>query len=118
MAKIAELLLERKSCVEKAQAITNGLASKDGADIPSADVEKEFNELIARVKEIDSDTTRLKSMQDAGAQLQALAAKGLRVAVTAAGLQVAAVRRLRIGRVALGPLPAGQWRYLGSDERF
>ncbi|PSD29659.1 RNA-binding protein, partial [Stenotrophomonas maltophilia] len=26
--------------------------------------------------------------------------------------------RLRIGRVALGPLPPGQWRYLGSDERF
>ncbi|PSD48777.1 RNA-binding protein, partial [Stenotrophomonas maltophilia] len=24
----------------------------------------------------------------------------------------------RIGRVALGPLPARQWRYLGSDERF
>lgn len=47
-----------------------------------------------------------------------LTAKGLRVAVTAAGLQVAAVRRLRIGRVALGPLPPGQWRYLGSDERF
>ncbi|PSD21624.1 RNA-binding protein, partial [Stenotrophomonas maltophilia] len=26
--------------------------------------------------------------------------------------------RLRIGRVALGPLPPAQWRYLGSDERF
>jgi len=38
--------------------------------------------------------------------------------VTAAGLQVVAVRRLRIGRVALGPLAVGQWRYLGSDERF
>jgi 23S rRNA pseudouridine2604 synthase len=47
-----------------------------------------------------------------------LTAKGLRTAVTAAGLQVVAVRRLRIGRVALGPLAVGQWRYLGSDERF
>jgi 23S rRNA pseudouridine2604 synthase len=47
-----------------------------------------------------------------------LTAKGLRVAVSAAGLQVTAVRRLRIGRVALGPLPPAQWRYLGSDERF
>ena len=47
-----------------------------------------------------------------------LTAKGLRAAVTAAGLQVTGVRRLRIGRVALGPLPPGQWRYLGSDERF
>jgi 23S rRNA pseudouridine2604 synthase len=47
-----------------------------------------------------------------------LTAKGLRTAVGNAGLQVAAVRRLRIGRVALGPLPPAQWRYLGSDERF
>ncbi|KAF1015990.1 MAG: hypothetical protein GAK31_01474 [Stenotrophomonas maltophilia] len=49
---------------------------------------------------------------------EGLTAKGLRVAVATAGLQVQAVRRLRIGRVALGPLTPGQWRYLGSDERF
>lgn len=34
------------------------------------------------------------------------------------GLRVVAVRRIRIGRVALNELPSGQWRYLGSDERF
>lgn len=47
-----------------------------------------------------------------------LTAKGLRNAVTAAGLQVVGVRRLRVGQVALGPLAVGQWRYLGSEERF
>lgn len=34
------------------------------------------------------------------------------------GLTVTGLKRVRIGRVALGDLPVGQWRYLGSDERF
>ncbi|TFZ08898.1 RNA pseudouridine synthase [Ramlibacter humi] len=34
------------------------------------------------------------------------------------GLQVTALRRLRIGRVPLAGLPQGQWRYLAGNERF
>ncbi|MEP7300967.1 MAG: pseudouridine synthase [Caldimonas sp.] len=34
------------------------------------------------------------------------------------GLQVLGLKRVRIGAVALGALPPGQWRYLGADERF
>jgi 23S rRNA pseudouridine2604 synthase len=34
------------------------------------------------------------------------------------GLQVLGLKRVRIGSVALGPLPVGQWRYLRDDERF
>jgi 23S rRNA pseudouridine2604 synthase len=34
------------------------------------------------------------------------------------GLTVVAIRRLRIGGVSLGPVPAGAWRYLRSSERF
>jgi 23S rRNA pseudouridine2604 synthase len=34
------------------------------------------------------------------------------------GLQVLALKRVRIGRVKLGNLPLGQWRYLGADELF
>ncbi|OGA56434.1 MAG: pseudouridylate synthase [Betaproteobacteria bacterium RIFCSPLOWO2_12_FULL_62_58] len=34
------------------------------------------------------------------------------------GLQVTGLKRVRIGKVKLGDLPSGQWRYLGSDERF
>ena len=36
----------------------------------------------------------------------------------AVGLHVTALKRVRIGRVRLGALPPGQWRYLGPDERF
>jgi 23S rRNA pseudouridine2604 synthase len=34
------------------------------------------------------------------------------------GLQVKALRRLRVGRVALSSLPSGRWRYLQEFERF
>jgi 23S rRNA pseudouridine2604 synthase len=34
------------------------------------------------------------------------------------GLQVVAMKRIRIGRVAMAKLPLGQWRYLMTDERF
>ena len=34
------------------------------------------------------------------------------------GLQVVGLKRVRIGSVNLGKLPAGQWRYLRVDERF
>ena len=34
------------------------------------------------------------------------------------GLKVTGLKRVRIGKVLLGDLPQGQWRYLRSDERF
>ena len=34
------------------------------------------------------------------------------------GLAVIGLKRIRIGGVPLGPLPAGQWRYLGRAEKF
>ncbi|QNP40529.1 rRNA pseudouridine synthase [Lysobacter solisilvae (ex Woo and Kim 2020)] len=33
-------------------------------------------------------------------------------------LQVVAIRRLRIGRIAMAKLPVGEWRYLPVGERF
>jgi 23S rRNA pseudouridine2604 synthase len=34
------------------------------------------------------------------------------------GLKVTALKRVRIGKVKLGDLPLGQWRYLREDEKF
>jgi 23S rRNA pseudouridine2604 synthase len=33
-------------------------------------------------------------------------------------LKILAMRRIRVGRVAMGHLPVGQWRYLQTHERF
>ena len=34
------------------------------------------------------------------------------------GLQVLSMKRIRLGRVSMGKLPPGKWRYLREDERF
>jgi 23S rRNA pseudouridine2604 synthase len=34
------------------------------------------------------------------------------------GLTVTGLKRVRIGKVRLGDLPVGQWRYLRADETF
>ncbi|MES1981580.1 MAG: pseudouridine synthase [Pseudomonadota bacterium] len=34
------------------------------------------------------------------------------------GLKVSGLKRVRIGRIKLGDLPVGQWRYLGENEKF
>lgn len=34
------------------------------------------------------------------------------------GLRVVGLKRIRIGKVMLGDLPTGEWRYLGADESF
>jgi 23S rRNA pseudouridine2604 synthase len=36
----------------------------------------------------------------------------------AVGLRVLSMKRIRLGGVALGKVPPGQWRYLRADERF
>ena len=34
------------------------------------------------------------------------------------GLRVTGLKRVRIGKIRLGDLPPGQWRYLRDDEKF
>ena len=36
----------------------------------------------------------------------------------AVGLHVVGLKRIRIGKVMLGDLPTGKWRYLAADEQF
>jgi len=36
----------------------------------------------------------------------------------AVGLKVVGIRRIRIGGVSIGKVPAGQWRYLSGKEKF
>ena len=36
----------------------------------------------------------------------------------AAGMRILSLKRLRLGRLSLGQLPAARWRYLLPQERF
>lgn len=64
----------------------------------------------------------LNSTGDASSKLR-FAVKGSHPGLIAylcerVGLEIKSMKRLRIGRVGMGPLAAGQWRYLQAHERF
>ncbi len=73
MATIEALLPERADHLKTAQGITNALASKDGADVPTEQQEKDFQEAVDRIQAIDGDVARLKKFQGNGDLLKRLA---------------------------------------------
>jgi 23S rRNA pseudouridine2604 synthase len=64
----------------------------------------------ARVEWINEDQLRFVLREGRKRQIRRMC--------EAVGLQVTGLKRVRIGRVVLGDLPAGQWRYLRGDESF
>jgi 23S rRNA pseudouridine2604 synthase len=77
---------------------------------------------LARLNRGGSPKTPIKASWQSEARLR-FAGKGIvpgqiEALCAGVGLQVTSLRRLRIGRVALSSLPAGQWRYLRDAEKF
>jgi len=92
------------------------------AEVTGAILEDGLSRLNAGMRVQGRATVPLKASWQSEARLR-LAGKDVRPGQVAAmcaevGLTVTSLRRLRIGRVALGQLPAGRWRYLHETERF
>jgi 23S rRNA pseudouridine2604 synthase len=64
----------------------------------------------ARVEWLNADQLRFVLQQGKKRQIRRMC--------EAVGLRVLGLKRVRIGKVVLGDLPVGQWRYLGADESF
>jgi len=64
----------------------------------------------ARVEWVNDDQLRFVLVEGKKRQIRRMC--------EAVGLKVTGLKRVRIGRVMLGDLPVGQWRYLGADESF
>jgi 23S rRNA pseudouridine2604 synthase len=92
------------------------------AEVTGAIPEDGLSRLNAGMRVQGRATVPLKVSWQSEARLR-LAGKDMRPGQVAAmcaevGLTVKSLRRLRVGRVALGQLPAGRWRYLLETERF
>jgi 23S rRNA pseudouridine2604 synthase len=77
---------------------------------------------LAKMNAAGTPTAPVKVSRQSETRLR-IAGKGIRagrieIMCTQAGLTFKSLRRLRVGRLALSSLPAGQWRYLGEFERF
>jgi 23S rRNA pseudouridine2604 synthase len=92
------------------------------AEVTGAIADDGLARLNAAMRVQGRTTAPLKASWQSEARLR-LAGKDVRPGQVAAmcaqvGLTVTSLRRLRIGRMALGPLPNGHWRYLHETERF
>ena len=114
--RIAKLLIGEHSLVEKEYLVrvTHGFA--DG--VPESAIQ-----LLRHGLELDGEALKPAKVSWANEdQLRIVLQQGkkrqIRRMCEAVGLKVTGLKRVRIGSVVLGKLPAGQWRYLRDDERF
>jgi 23S rRNA pseudouridine2604 synthase len=120
--RMAKLLIGDDSQVEKEYLVRVAYGAEGSghpsAQLPSADLHRLRHGLHldgralrpARVSWANEDQLRFVLREGRKRQIRRMC--------EAVGLQVLGLKRVRIGSVALGQLPVGQWRYLGPHERF
>ena len=114
--RIAKLLIGDESQVEKEYLVR--VAYGRGDRLPDSDLQRLRHGLEldgrmlrpARVSWANEDQLRFVLREGRKRQIRRMCEM--------VGLQVLGLKRVRIGSVALGQLPVGQWRYLGPHERF
>ncbi len=114
--RVAKQLIGEDSGVEKeylvrVQSTAGERLSEQGLRLLNHGLELDGEALQpARVEWVNDDQLRFVLVEGKKRQIRRMC--------EAVGLKVTGLKRVRIGRVMLGDLPAGQWRYLGADESF
>ncbi|MBI5258400.1 MAG: rRNA pseudouridine synthase [Burkholderiales bacterium] len=114
--RIAKMLIGEDSRVEKEYLVR--VQTVDGAALPAEKMALLQHGLTldgrqlkpARVSWANEDQLRFVLREGRKRQIRRMC--------ELVGLRVLGLKRVRIGSVVLGKLPAGQWRYLRPDERF
>ena len=114
--RIAKQLIGEDSEIEKEYLVR--VASIDPRGLPDAGLA-----LLRHGLELDGEALHPAQVEWVNDdQLRFVLTQGkkrqIRRMCEAVGLQVLGLKRVRIGNVMLGDLPAGQWRYLRADETF
>jgi 23S rRNA pseudouridine2604 synthase len=114
--RIAKRLIGDETRIEKEYLVR--VAYRGNGTFPEADLERLRHGLVlddvqlrpARVSWANEDQLRFVLREGRKRQIRRMC--------DLVGLQVLGLKRVRIGSVSLGALPAGQWRYLRDDEQF
>ena len=123
--RVARHLIGEDSTVEKEYLVRVSWDSPEG--LVERDISKVFPaELIEKLRHgLSLDGEALKpakvSWQNEE-QLRFVLREGkkrqIRRMCEQVGLRVVGLKRVRMGRIVLGDLPVGQWRFLGAFEKF
>lgn len=114
--RIAKQLIGEESSVEKeylvrVQYTRPGRLPEEGLKLLNHGLSLDGKKLLpAKVRWQNDDQLRFILKEGKKRQIRRMC--------EAIGLKVLGLKRVRIGRVTLGDLPPGQWRYLRADEKF
>jgi 23S rRNA pseudouridine2604 synthase len=110
--RIAKQLIGENSRIEKEYLVrVTGKIAKDGLALLQHGLSLDGEALRpAQVSWQNQDQLRFVLRQGKKRQIRRMCEQ--------VGLTVTGLKRVRIGKVMLGDLPVGQWRYLRDDEKF
>tara|TARA_R110001599_G_scaffold159052_1_gene346086 strand:- start:114326 stop:115072 length:747 start_codon:yes stop_codon:yes gene_type:complete len=114
--RIAKHLIGETTSVEK-EYLVRVQYSKPGK-LPDADLKRLNHGLTLDGKKLLPAKVKWQNDDQLSFILREGKKRQIRRMCDIVGLTVLGLKRVRIGRVKLGNLPAGQWRYLAEDEQF
>jgi len=114
--RIAKQLIGEDTSIEK-EYLVRVQYSKPGK-LPDADLKRLTHGLSLDGKKLLPAKVRWQNDDQLSFILREGKKRQIRRMCEAVGLRVLGLKRVRIGRVTLGNLPVGQWRYLAPDEKF
>lgn len=110
--RVAKQLVGENSNIEKEYLVrVKGSLSEEGLSLLNYGLSLDGQKLRpARVTWQNQDQLRFVLKQGKKRQIRRMC--------ELVGLRVVGLKRIRMGKVKLGMLPPGKWRYLGKDEKF
>lgn len=110
--RIAKQLIGENTSIEKEYLVrVSGTLDEKGLALLNFGLQLDGQALRpAKVTQLSADKLRFILRQGKKRQIRRMC--------ELVGLRVVALQRVRIGRVRLGDLPPGKWRYLNSSESF
>jgi 23S rRNA pseudouridine2604 synthase len=114
--RVARQLIGEDTSIEK-EYLVRVQYTKPGR-LPDADLKRLNHGLSLDGKKLLPAKVRWQNEDQLSFVLREGKKRQIRRMCEAVGLRVIGLKRVRIGRVMLGDLPVGQWRYLAPDESF
>ncbi len=114
--RIAKQLIGQDTAIEK-EYLVRVQYTKPGK-LPDAELKRLNHGLSLDGKKLLPAKVRWQNDDQLSFVLREGKKRQIRRMCEAVGLKVLGLKRVRIGRITLGDLPAGQWRYLRPDEQF
>jgi len=114
--RIAKQLIGQDTAIEK-EYLVRVQYTKPGK-LPDAELKRLNHGLSLDGKKLLPAKVRWQNDDQLSFVLREGKKRQIRRMCEAVALKVLGLKRVRIGRITLGDLPAGQWRYLRPDEQF